>query len=177
MEQATPSPTTWKPREPRQRPKLRRRAQTARPTTTATERGASAGPAPIPERRRKRKRSGSRPGKGLTQTSRIKDEEWTTLPVETLVERRLLGMSLKQLELRCTSNTVHYVLNKEHTEDQLLNSNELKKVLSKTPKFRPTPSTSTSYLELSAMLLRSRFSVMDFCFFLSFLRLPTCMRI
>jgi hypothetical protein len=49
-------------------------------------------------------------------------------------------MSLKQLELRCTSNTVHYVLNKEHTEDQLLNSNELKKVLSKTPKFRPTPS-------------------------------------
>ena len=36
-------------------------------------------------------------------------------------------MSLKQLELRCTSNTVHYVLNQEHTEDQLFNSNQLKK--------------------------------------------------
>ena len=49
-------------------------------------------------------------------------------------------MSVKQLELRCTSNTVHYVLNQDHMEDQLLNSNELKRVLSKTPKFRPTPS-------------------------------------
>ena len=49
-------------------------------------------------------------------------------------------MSLKQLELQCTSNTVHYVLNKEHMEDQLINSNELNRVLSKTPKFHPTPS-------------------------------------
>jgi hypothetical protein len=49
-------------------------------------------------------------------------------------------MSLKQLELRCTSNTAHCVLNEEHTEDPLLNSNELKRVLSKTRKFRPTPS-------------------------------------
>ena len=48
-------------------------------------------------------------------------------------------MSLKQLELRCTSNTVHYVLNQEHDKDQLLTSNALKRVLSKTPKFRPTP--------------------------------------
>ena len=48
-------------------------------------------------------------------------------------------MSLKQLELRCTSNTVHYVLNQEHDNDPLLTSNTLKRVLSKTPKFRPTP--------------------------------------
>ena len=62
-----------------------------------------------------------------------------TLPVDTLVERKFLGMSLQQLELRCTSNTVHYVLNQEHARDALLTSNELKCVLSKTPKFRPTP--------------------------------------
>jgi hypothetical protein len=48
-------------------------------------------------------------------------------------------MSLQQLELRCTSNTVHYVLNQEHAKDALLTSNELTRVLSKTPKFRPTP--------------------------------------
>jgi hypothetical protein len=46
---------------------------------------------------------------------------------------------LQQLELRCTSNTVHYVLNEEHAKDTLLISSELKRVLSKTPKFRPTP--------------------------------------
>jgi len=62
-----------------------------------------------------------------------------TLPVEKLVERRLLNMSLKQLELRCTNNTVHYVLNKEHSKDALLNSNELRQILGKTPKFLPTP--------------------------------------
>ena len=62
-----------------------------------------------------------------------------TLPLETLVERKILGMSLQQLELRCTSNTVHYVLNQEHAKDALLTSNELTRVLSKTPKFRPTP--------------------------------------
>ena len=62
-----------------------------------------------------------------------------TLPVETLVERRLLNMSLKQLELRCRNNTVHYVLNEEHSKDALLNSNELRQILGKTPKFLPTP--------------------------------------
>jgi hypothetical protein len=62
-----------------------------------------------------------------------------TLPLDTLVERKFLGMSLQQLELRCTSNTVHYVLNQEHAKDALLTSNELRRVLSKTPKFRPTP--------------------------------------
>ena len=64
--------------------------------------------------------------------------------METLVERKLLGMSLQQLELRCTSNTVHYVLNEEDSKDPLLISNELKKVLSKTPKFRPTPNVVKS---------------------------------
>ena len=64
-----------------------------------------------------------------------------TLPLDTLVERKFLGMSLQQLELRCTSNIVHYVLNQEQAGDTLLTSNELKRVLSKTPKFRPTPST------------------------------------
>jgi hypothetical protein len=98
-------------RPTRPRPKRRRQTQTAQPWTAATERRTSAGPDPIPEKPWKRKRSGSRPGKGVTKTSRIKDEEWTALPVETLVECSLLDMSLKQLELRCTSNTVHYVLN------------------------------------------------------------------
>ena len=60
-----------------------------------------------------------------------------TLPLDTLVEHKFLGMSLQQLKLRCTSNTVHYVLNQEHTEDALLTSNELKRVLSKTPEFIP----------------------------------------
>ena len=55
------------------------------------------------------------------------------------MERHILGMTLKQLELRCTSNTVHYVLNKEHSKDPLLNSNSLRLLLSKTPKFLPTP--------------------------------------
>ncbi len=59
---------------------------------------------------------------------------------DTLVERKFLGITLQQLELRCTSNTVHYVLNQTHAKDMLLTSNELKRVLSKTPKFRPTPS-------------------------------------
>jgi hypothetical protein len=62
-----------------------------------------------------------------------------TQPMETLVEHRLLDMTLKQLELRCTNNTVHYVLNQDHAKDPLLTSNDLKRVLSKTPKFRPTP--------------------------------------
>ncbi len=61
-----------------------------------------------------------------------------TLPLDTLVERKFLGMFLQQLELQCTSNTVHYVLNQEHVEDALLTSNELRLVLSKTRKFRQT---------------------------------------
>lgn len=48
-------------------------------------------------------------------------------------------MSLAQLERRCTNNTVHYVLNKEDSKDPLLTSNELRQLLSKTPKFLPTP--------------------------------------
>lgn len=59
--------------------------------------------------------------------------------METLVERRLLSMSLSQLERQCTNNTVHYVLNKEDSKDQLLTSNEMRQLLSKTPKFLPTP--------------------------------------
>jgi hypothetical protein len=59
--------------------------------------------------------------------------------METLVERRLLDMSLTQLELRCVNNTVHYVLNKEDSKDPLLTSNEVRQLLSKTPKFLPTP--------------------------------------
>jgi hypothetical protein len=63
-----------------------------------------------------------------------------TLPLETLVVRKFLGMSLQQLQLRCTSNTVHYVLNEAHAqdtllisaEDTLLISSEPKRVLSKT---------------------------------------------
>ena len=60
--------------------------------------------------------------------------------METLVERRLLDMSLTQLELRCTNNTVHYVLNETDAKDPLLTSNEVQQLLSKTPKFLPTPS-------------------------------------
>jgi len=91
------------------------------------------------EQRRWKKRSGSRPPSVLTNTSRITFQDWMTQPMETLVEHRLLDMTLKQLELRCTNNTVHYVLNQDHAKDPLLTSNDLKRVLSKTPKFRPTP--------------------------------------
>ena len=76
---------------------------------------------------------------GITYSSRTTYQDWMTIPVETLVERRVLGMSLQQLELRCTSNTVHYVLNLEPAKDSLLTSNDLKRVLSKTPKFSSTP--------------------------------------
>jgi hypothetical protein len=73
-----------------------------------------------------RRRSGSRPGKGILNNARITRRGWMTFPLETLVERKFLGMSLQQVELRCTSNIVHYVLNEEHAEDKLLISNELK---------------------------------------------------
>ena len=55
------------------------------------------------------------------------------------MERRLLDMSLTQLELKCVNSTVHYVLNKEDSKDSLLTSNEVRQLLSKTPKFLPTP--------------------------------------
>jgi hypothetical protein len=84
-------------------------------------------------------KSGSRPGKGILNYARITIRDWMTLPVDTLVVRKFLGISLQRLELRCTSNTVHYVLNQEHARDSLLTSNELKRVLSKTLKFCPTP--------------------------------------
>lgn len=48
-------------------------------------------------------------------------------------------MSLTQLELRCTNSTVHYVLNEKDSRDRLLTSNEVQQLLSKTPKFLPTP--------------------------------------
>jgi hypothetical protein len=77
---------------------------------------------------------------GCIDRARITRRDWMTLPLETLVERKFLGMSLQQSELRCTSNTVHYVFNQEHAEDTLLISHELVKlVLSKTPKFCLTP--------------------------------------
>ena len=88
--------------------------------------------------KRKRPRSGSRPGQGVNSASRITYDEWKTLPVETLVRRRLLSMTLKQLELRCTSNTVHFMLNEEHSKDALLNSNEVWQLLGRTPRFIPT---------------------------------------
>jgi hypothetical protein len=88
---------------------------------------------------RLRLRTGSRPGRGVLNLSRITKQDWRTLPLETLVERRILGLSLQQLELHSTNNIVHYVLNTEHNKDQLLTSNTLKCVLSKTPKFSPTP--------------------------------------
>ena len=67
--------------------------------------------------KRKRPRSGPRPGQGVNNASRTTYNEWKTLPVGTLVRRRLLSMTLKQLEIRCTSNTVHFVLNEEHYKD------------------------------------------------------------
>ena len=53
------------------------------------------------------------------------------------MRRRLLSMTLKQLELRCTSNTVHFVFNEEHSKDALLNSNEVRQLLGRTPRFIP----------------------------------------
>ena len=52
-----------------------------------------------------------------------------------LVERRLLNMSLTQLELWCTNGTVNYVLNENDSMDPLLTSNEVQQLLCKTPKF------------------------------------------
>ena len=87
---------------------------------------------------RREPRSGSRPGQGVNNASRVTHGEQKTLPVETLVRSRLLSMTLKQLELRCTSNTVHFVLNEENSKDALLNSNEVWQLLGRTPRFIPT---------------------------------------
>jgi hypothetical protein len=48
-------------------------------------------------------------------------------------------MTQKQYEIRYYSNNVHYVLNKEHQKDPLLTSNDVRRLLSKTPHFIPTP--------------------------------------
>ena len=79
--------------------------------------------------KRKLQRSGSRPGQGVNNAARITYDEWQTLPVETLVRRQLLSMSLKQVKFRCTSNTVHFVLNEEHSKNALLNSNDVRQLL------------------------------------------------
>lgn len=51
----------------------------------------------------------------------------------------LMRMTPKQYQLRCYSNKVHYVLNKEHQKDPLLTSNDVRRLLSKTPRFIPAP--------------------------------------
>ena len=48
-------------------------------------------------------------------------------------------MTLKQLELRCISNTVHFVLNAEHSKDALLNSKEVREQLGQNPHTISTP--------------------------------------
>ena len=45
-------------------------------------------------------------------------EEWETLPIEKLVQRTILNMTAKQLELRHLNNTIHYVLNQEHRSER-----------------------------------------------------------
>ena len=55
--------------------------------------------------KRKRPRSGSRPGQGANNAPRITNDEWKALPVEIDVSRRLLSVTLQQVELKCTSNT------------------------------------------------------------------------
>ena len=48
-------------------------------------------------------------------------------------------MSLAQHDRQCINNMVHYVVNEKDSKDQLLTSNKLRQLLSKTPKFLPTP--------------------------------------
>ena len=55
---------------------------------------------------------------------------------ETLAECCFLNMSLKQLQLWCTNNTVHY---RQNDSDVLLNFNEFRQIFGKTPKFLPAP--------------------------------------
>ena len=70
-------------------------------------------------------------------------EEWETLPIEKLVQQTILNMTAKQLELRHLNNAIHYVLNQEHRSDPLLTSNDVARLLGKTPKFIPTPKKLT----------------------------------
>ena len=70
-------------------------------------------------------------------------EEWETLPIEKLVQQTILNMTAKQLELRHLNNTIYYVLNQEHRSDPLLTSNDVARLLGKTPKFIPTPKKLT----------------------------------
>ena len=75
----------------------------------------------------------------LTFSPIITCEEWLKLPMETSIELRLLSLSLAQLESRCINNAVHFVLNEKDSKHPLLTSNKLRQLLSKTPKFLPTP--------------------------------------
>ena len=53
----------------------------------------------------------------MNDASKITNDEWKTLPVETIIGRRPLSMTLKQIELKSTSNTVHFVLNDKDSKD------------------------------------------------------------
>ena len=75
----------------------------------------------------------------MRQDGRITTEEWIKLPVERLVAKTLLSKSRKELELRNSNNSVHFVLNQDHEADPLLTSNEVRGLLGKTPRFIPTP--------------------------------------
>ena len=80
----------------------------------------------------------------MKPAGRITCEEWAELPIEKLVQRTILNMTVRQLELRQLNNTVHYVLNQEHRSDPLLTSNDVARLLGKTPKFIPTPKKLTA---------------------------------
>ena len=71
---------------------------------------------------------------GRSGAPRIPCNEWLT--TSSGIEHSLLSMSLAQLERRCINN---YVLNQENSMDQLLTSNDLRQLLSNTPKFLSTP--------------------------------------
>ena len=70
---------------------------------------------------------------------KLSADEMGTLPVERLVARMLMRMTQKQYQLRCYSDKVHYVLNKEHQKEPLLTSNDVRRLLSKTPRFIHAP--------------------------------------
>jgi len=59
--------------------------------------------------------------------------------MKDLVTRTILGRTLGQLEFGRIHNNVHYVLNKEHASDPFLTSLDVRRILSNTPKFIPTP--------------------------------------
>ena len=68
----------------------------------------------------------------MKPAGKITCEEWAELPIEKLVQRTILNMTVRQLELRQLNNTVHYVLNQEHQSDPLLTSNDVARLLGKT---------------------------------------------